>query len=158
MNSIKRSVKWLPDPSYIEVISADQIPSEAVVSSCFCFIVDQDNKVLFIKNKKPYRSWEIPGGHVEPGETALECVVRECEEESSSLIKNPTLFALYKIHNLDSKSPYFGIQYQAFFYTKSYDLKTFKENEEISERAFTNLDNSWCEEYPELINLFKQTL
>lgn len=37
-------------------------------------------KVLFVHH--PQRGWEIPGGHVEHGESAEEALIRELEEET----------------------------------------------------------------------------
>jgi 8-oxo-dGTP pyrophosphatase MutT (NUDIX family) len=37
--------------------------------------------VLLIKSAYGSFGWELPGGALEPGETARECVERECGEE-----------------------------------------------------------------------------
>lgn len=48
-------------------------------------VVIHQNKVLLVKRKNPPNagSWGFPGGHVEPGETALAAAVRELAEETS---------------------------------------------------------------------------
>ena len=44
-------------------------------------------KVVFVEH--PERGWEIPGGHLEPGETPEQALLRELKEETS--IKNVEL-------------------------------------------------------------------
>lgn len=48
-------------------------------------VVIQDNCVLLVKRKKNPNMglWGFPGGHVELGETGLECAARELLEETS---------------------------------------------------------------------------
>lgn len=47
-------------------------------------VVLHDGRFLLVKRKKePHAgTWGFPGGHVEPGETALEAAVRELREET----------------------------------------------------------------------------
>ncbi len=65
MKLIKRmDVAWLTPPSYLELYETSIIP-EQNVTSVFGFILDSENKILVIHNKKTNRSYEIPGGHIE---------------------------------------------------------------------------------------------
>jgi 8-oxo-dGTP diphosphatase len=49
------------------------------------FLNDQKQILLFLRDNKPDipypNMWDIPGGHVEKGETPRECIVREMKEE-----------------------------------------------------------------------------
>ena len=48
--------------------------------AAFGLIFDRRGQVLLAEH--PERGWEIPGGHVEEGESALEAAKRECLEEA----------------------------------------------------------------------------
>lgn len=49
--------------------------------SCGFLIVKGDPIAEFLLMKHPGR-WDLPKGHVDPGETDLECALRELEEET----------------------------------------------------------------------------
>lgn len=54
-----------------------------MIEVCAAFI-KKDDKVLICKRpegKNCASLWEFPGGKIEPGETAKQCIVRECMEE-----------------------------------------------------------------------------
>ncbi len=57
------------------------------VISCMGIVVfkDQENEKVLILNNE--REWVFPKGHVEKGETFLECVIREVKEESNIILK-----------------------------------------------------------------------
>ena len=42
--------------------------------------IGEGGRVLFVK--RPTRGWEIPGGHLEPGETPEQALLRELKEET----------------------------------------------------------------------------
>ena len=59
-------------------------------------IIEKDGKVLICKRAEGKFNaplWEFPGGKREAGETAAECIVRECAEELGIAILVETLFA-----------------------------------------------------------------
>ena len=59
--------------------------------------------LLFLRDDKdsiPYPNcWDIPGGHVESGETPEECIVREMQEEIGIDIGTPVLYRTYRMND-----------------------------------------------------------
>ena len=53
--------------------------------SSILFVNDRRQVLLFLRDDKPDiaypNMWDVPGGHVEPGETPEQCIVREMDEE-----------------------------------------------------------------------------
>ena len=49
------------------------------------FVNDQHQVLLFLRDDKPTipypNMWDVPGGHVDDGETPEQCIVREMKEE-----------------------------------------------------------------------------
>ena len=55
-------------------------PWETPVSSVCCALMRPDEEILLVDVLK--RGWDLPGGHMEPGETPREALVREMLEET----------------------------------------------------------------------------
>lgn len=69
--------------------------------SAHAVVADSQHRVLLIKSAYGSFGWELPGGALEPGETARECVERECGEELGQHISVGPLTGIYyhKVHN-----------------------------------------------------------
>jgi len=56
------------------------------------FINDQEQILLLLRDNNPSISypnmWDIPGGHVEEGETPKECIAREMKEEMDIVLND----------------------------------------------------------------------
>ena len=58
-------------------------------------VIEHSNRFMLLYNKY-YKRWEITGGYIEKGESARECAIRECKEESNQEINNLTFIGLAK--------------------------------------------------------------
>lgn len=71
---------------------------------CSILFVDSSNRLLlFLRDDipgLPYANmWDIPGGHVEEGETPEQCIVREMKEEIGISLDRFSLFNIYDFHD-----------------------------------------------------------
>lgn len=106
-----------------------------------CIIFDND-KILIIRrsNTDPWKPgwWDLPGGHVDPGESPIEAAAREALEETNLIVSN-----LIKV---DSKP--MGRVYRYYYATKDWqgEIK-FKKNPksgfiEHDEYKWVNIENA----------------
>ena len=62
------------------------------------FVNDQRQILLFLRDDLPHipypNTWDVPGGHVEEGETAAQCIVREMKEEMGLELEGFELFSV----------------------------------------------------------------
>lgn len=90
----------------------------------YSVIVSKDkNGYVFVKHRDR-DTWEIPGGHIETGETALEAAKRELQEETGAKSFNITEICQYSVDRNGSKT--FGSLFFAEItqYSDSLDFET----------------------------------
>ena len=79
--------------------------------------MNDENKVLFVKEKHPYRKqvWKFPGGYVEQGEELYSAAEREVFEETGIKAKFVSLLLFRQIHKFafDCSDMYFVCLLQA---------------------------------------------
>ena len=66
--------------------------AEQVILTNLCMVYDDAGNILVQDRKDP--NWPgicFPGGHIEPGESFVESVIREVWEETGLTIENPVL-------------------------------------------------------------------
>ena len=69
---------------------------EKVIFMNMSMVYDKEGNVVALdKVGKNYSGTTFPGGHVEPGETFKESVIREIYEETGLMIQNPRLTGIY---------------------------------------------------------------
>lgn len=110
--------------------SGDLSKCNETITAAFAFVINDKGNILTIQNE---RGWDIPGGHVDRGETVLDAAIREVDEEASVDIENVKAFAL--IRN--------GSTAMAVFTAKPKLVKEFAANVEdpTSDRTFMSVDD-----------------
>ena len=64
---------------------------ENVELTTLCLIRRENEYLLQNRVKKDWAGYTLPGGHVEPGESIVDAVVREMKEETGLTVINPKL-------------------------------------------------------------------
>jgi len=67
-------------------------PCTTVVALVF---IQQNDKILLVKQNYGRRHWSLPGGKLEPGESIEEAAIREVKEETGLEIRLGRLVGLY---------------------------------------------------------------
>lgn len=96
------------------------------------YVFNDKNQILIVKNGK---TWTIPGGHPEQGETHLETLNREMMEEACVTLKD--INYLGSVEVVENGETYYQLRYTA----KANEVLPFKQEWEISERLFINLED-----------------
>ena len=65
--------------------------TENVELTVLCLIEDGDRLLLQNRIKEDWQGYTLPGGHVEPGESFVDAVIREMKEETGLTVIEPRL-------------------------------------------------------------------
>ena len=83
--------------------------TERVELTTLCMISKGDEILLQNRVKTDWRGYCFPGGHVEPGESIVDSVIREMQEETGLTVRNPKLCGIKQF-------PIEGGRYLVFFF------------------------------------------
>ena len=114
------TVAWIPGRNRLDIVLADRLPGSGTVTSAFAFVVDPADRTLLTFVDRTGRGWEIPGGHLDPGESPVEAAVRELAEETGLRLEPERLsvFAWHRAELLDRPPvgyPYPALTYMVWF-------------------------------------------
>lgn len=65
--------------------------TEKVELTVLCLLADKGRLLLQNRIKEDWKGYTLPGGHVEPGESFVDAVVREMKEETGLTVFDPRL-------------------------------------------------------------------
>ena len=103
---------------------------------CVVLIIENDkDEILLVKRRHPPKAgtWDIPGGFMEPGETAEECAIREIKEELGVDLQNLKYLASYA-----DRYEYKRVNYYTIGFEFSAQIKTLPKvaHDDISQFLF----------------------
>ncbi len=95
------------------------------------FLRNDVGEILLVRHTY-VSGWHLPGGGIEPGETALEAVKKEVREEASiELLEEPNLFSIYMNRNISRRDHVLLFECGTW-----HQSSTFEPNREIAEIGF----------------------
>jgi 8-oxo-dGTP pyrophosphatase MutT (NUDIX family) len=104
------SGRWDGNQSW-GLYQSTKMPDPALCTAVYCLaILPNTRQVVLTRN---HRDWEMLGGHIEPGETAEQALLRECLEEGGFTPEHHQLFGYRKI---TAKQPVAHNQKEGSFY------------------------------------------
>lgn len=135
--SEQEQVDWLPDNARLSLYRIDRLPERELISSVHAFCLE-GAKLLFVKHQN--RSWDIPGGHLEAGESAEQALKRELLEEAAVQIEQPEPVACLQVafgkpYPQSLKYPV-PISYLVIYKTYVKEMLEFAAHYETTERKF----------------------
>jgi 8-oxo-dGTP diphosphatase len=92
-----RPVRWATAPNTLSCHVSDTVP--APVTSVVAAVFNETGQLLVVRVRS--RGWDLPGGHVEAGESLADAVVREVAEESGVRLAGPGHLAGYQHLHID---------------------------------------------------------
>ena len=133
------NISWLPSGSKIEI--SHQESKTIPVTAVFCFIFSPDNNSIYLmENANRDRGLDIPGGHIDPGETSLEALHREVLEEVGLSIKNVSFIGNQNIIKTIVEDKYPDLISSQSFYMATIDkVVTDKLEDDSLERVKVNV-------------------
>lgn len=81
---------------------------EKVEFTNMCMICDGSRVVVIDRKKKDWPGVTFPGGHISPGESFTDAVIREVQEETGLNIYSPPVIKKLWIERLDYQLSYYA--------------------------------------------------
>lgn len=134
------SISWLPQPNEVLLVLADRLPPRELITSALALAFHEGE---FLMTKLHDRGWDIPGGHIEAGETPEETMRREVMEEAMVTLGSVQLLGYQQIRLLgdvpmDYRYPH-PDSYQTFYLGIVATVLPFVPTDESLDRAFFSI-------------------
>lgn len=143
---------YMPDMIKWNCEREKRMRTEQVELTVLCLIHKEDSYLLQDRVKKDWNGYTLPGGHIEPGESIVDAVIREMKEETGLTIKAPRLCGVKQF-------PLEGGRYIVFLFETDQFEGTIVDSDEgkmhwvkVSELSNVNLVNDFAELIEVMLN------
>lgn len=148
----EKDVKGLPTPNETQSVLTDVLPRRELITCSFVLAFQEDALLLTNLNE---RGWDIPGGHIEPGETPIEAMIRELYEETGAIIDSPQVLGYERIRLYNKPENYkypYPDSYMVFYWARIIRLDEFQHTFESNGRGLFGPEDAckvaWVKENP----------
>ena len=76
------TVPWVRPAHRMDLLLTSRLPEGCTITTAFVDALDSVDRMLLTRVDLPGRGWEVPGGHLDPGESAVQAAARELVEET----------------------------------------------------------------------------
>lgn len=115
-----------------ESLGVESLPPLGQTLTAHCVPFTADGKIVAVNVIG--RGVDIPGGHIDANETAIEAMQREAQEEARITVSNPVIIDVWRLSSTDSA---LGLSQKPFILLYSVEVESmedFHPNDEVSER------------------------
>ena len=140
---VRQDIPWVPAPGEGRLYITDELPARERCGSAFGFVF-AGAQVLLTRLRE--RDWDIPGGVIEPGESAEVAAVREVWEETNARVEVIELIGIQELETFAPKPagyrwPY-PVSVQVYYLCRLIELCPFQLNDESLERQLFSPDEA----------------
>lgn len=130
------NLRWLPEPNESLIALSSQLPPGELISTALVLAFDGDHLLM---TELVSRGWDVPGGHIEPGEHPEETVRREVFEETGATLGELHLLGYQRLRLLGPRATGYHYPYpdcyQVFYRARVISLADFLPTPEARGRA-----------------------
>ena len=130
-------IPWLDKPGEGRLYITNELPSPELCFTAFGFAFESERVLL---TRLVDRDWDIPGGHIEPGETPVQAALREVWEETRARVEIVDLIGIQELELFGPrpKNHRYGypITVQVYYLCRIQKLEPFLLNLESRARDF----------------------
>ncbi|NBE97546.1 NUDIX domain-containing protein [Nonomuraea sp. KC401] len=96
------TLPYIPVAHRMDLMRSESVPPLEQTTCAFAFVSDRAGRTLMTRVDR--RGWDIPGGHLEPGETAVDAAVRELYEETGLRLP-PSALSVFAWERIELLAP-----------------------------------------------------
>lgn len=133
-------IPWMPTNSEARLYHTDEMPPIDICGTAFAFAFIGDRMLM---TRLVKRGWDIPGGHIDPGESPEQAVIRETIEETQVVVELVELVGVQELEVFGTL-PRDGwtnpLSVQLFYLCRVIKTLPFISTQETTERDFLTPD------------------